>query len=153
MSATAELHEVTTETLLASVEQQSSDPADRFARLVVQLVALADASVDPALITPAALILRDEDLIDLPDVTFGCNYELDVRSFELDRGYVRAIDAGWLKLRSGEVRVNSHFASPDMSCGASARARDLFALRRREIVRIARHHLLRASDDQPGRPA
>lgn len=154
MSATAVLKDLAAETSLTLVEQpQSSDPADQFAQLVVQLVALAVTPVDPTLITPVALVLRDEHLIDLPDVTFGCNYELDVRSFELDRGYVRAVDAGWLTLRSGEVRVNPQSASPGLDPDVSTRARELIALERRELIRVARHHLLRDADAQPGRTA
>lgn len=44
----------------------------------------------PSSLTPAALVLSSEGLIDCPQVTFGCNYDLDVRSFELRRGYARA---------------------------------------------------------------
>lgn len=155
MSAIAAVNEIpAADDPLVLVEQrESSDPADRFGQLVVHLVALANGPVDPMRVTPAALLLRDEHLIDLPDVTFGCNYELDVRSFELDQGYVRAIDAGWLILRGGELRVNPHFALPDLDSNVLARAGDLFALERRDLIRVARHHLLRDADDRAGETA
>lgn len=155
MSVAAELHDVVAiDTSLVLIDRpKCTDAADQLGQLVVQLVALAGAPVDPTHITPAALVLRGEDLIDLPHVTFGCNYELDVRSIELDRGYVRAVDSGWLTLRSGEVQVDPEVAPPYVNSDASTRAREVFALERQELIRAARHHLFREADDRTGRSA
>lgn len=154
MTATVTLNEMDRRASLTLVEElKSPDRADRFAELVVQLVALAGRPVDPTVIAAAALVLRGEHLAELPRVTFGCNYDLDIRSFELERGLVRAINAGWLTLRSGKVHLHQQLPTPDMDPDASAEARELFALERRELIRIARHHLLREADDQPGRAA
>lgn len=120
--------------------------ADQLAELVAGLVSLVDAPVDPKLINPAALVLQAEDLLDLTGVTFGCNYELDIRSIELDRGYVRAIDAGWLKLRRGTVTASARFSQTRLAGSAQqagARGRELFALDGDALSQIARHHLLR----------
>jgi hypothetical protein len=154
MTATVTLNEVDRRASLTLVDElKSPDQEDRFAELVVQLVALAGRPVDPSLIAAGALVLRAEHLAKLPRVTFGCNYDLDIRSFELERGLVRAINAGWLTLRSGKVQVHQPLPKPDLDSDTSAEARKLFALERRELIRIARHHLLREADDQPGRAA
>ena len=132
--------------------EQPNDP-DLFAQLVVGVVALVGSPVNPSLIAPAALVLRSEGLVDLPGVTFGCNYDLAVRSFELERGYVRAIDSGWLRLRLGEVRVHSRVVPSSVDGKAAARAAELFALPKEELQRAARHHLLRDADETGGRAA
>lgn len=148
MTAIAALHQSTAaETVLASIEQVAYvDRADQLAQRVVAVAALVDEPVDPSAIAPAALVLRAEGLVDLPGITFGCNYDLDVLSFELSRGYTRAIDAGWLTLRSRRVSVNPSFARGANS-EACDRARELFALGRPELMRAARHHLLREAAD------
>lgn len=134
---------------LTLVEDLENGEADGFAQLVAHLVALAGGPVEPALIASAALILRDEHLLELPRVTFGCNYDLDVRSFELEQGYVRALNAGWLKLRLRKVTAKSKPRHVEVcNSPASARAQELFALGREELVRLARHHLLRESEDR-----
>jgi hypothetical protein len=125
--------------------EHADDPVDRFARLVVDIVDLAGAPVDPALIEPVALLLNTEGHLDLPNVTFGSNYDLDVRSRELERGYVRAIDSGWLRLRSGQVEANPRFTSVTRSPDAAKLARYLFAAARDQLMSKARHHLLRAA--------
>src|SRR5579862_8495862 len=51
---------------------------DLFAQLVVDVVALVGSPLNPSLIAPTALILSSEGLVELPGVTFGCNYDLDV---------------------------------------------------------------------------
>jgi hypothetical protein len=130
----------------------SGDEADAFAGVVVHVVALAGTPVDPALIAPAALVLRDEHLVELSAVSFGCNYDLDVRSFELERGYVRAVDAGWLKLRRGEVSPRPGYKT-ELDAPAAGRARELFALGRKELTCLARHHLLRDAEDRPDQAA
>src|SRR4051812_21176961 len=58
--------------------------ATRFGEIVVQLVGMSEVPVDPAWISPVALVLREEGLIQLPEVTFGSNYDLDVRSLEIE---------------------------------------------------------------------
>lgn len=120
---------------------------DQLARLVVEILALAEGPVDPSVLTPAALVLSREGLIDCPQVTFGCNYDLDVRSFELRRGYARAVDAGWLTLRSRKVSVNPNFQPRRANAAARARATELYSLGRSELMRSARHHLLREAAD------
>ena len=137
---------------LAHPQERSDDP-DLFAQFVVDVVALAGSPVNPSLIAPAALMLRAEQLDDLPCITFGCNYDLDVRSFELERGYVRAIDSGWLTLRLSEVRVHPRVASSRVDGDATARAAELFALPKEELHRAARHHLLHDADKTGGRAA
>jgi hypothetical protein len=145
MSAAATVLQTSTyERELASV--QDGDRADQLGRLVVGIVALVEGQVDPSTIVPAALVLAGEGLVDLPGVTFGCNYDLDVRSFELRRGYARAIDAGWLTLRSRKVSVNPNFAPAPATTAARARATELCSLRPRELMGIARHHLLHDAD-------
>jgi len=146
VTATAQLAERSVaEQGLTLVEQ--IDPINRLAQSVVGVVALAGTPVDSSAIAPAALILRDEGFVDLPGVTFGCNYDLGVLSFELSRGYTRAIDAGWLKLRARKVSANPNAKPRTMTGAASARAAELFALEGRELMRLARHHLLRDDAD------
>ena len=148
MTATAmvqELHSSAPD--LALVNDAASTPscltADDLAALVVDVVALANAPVDPALIAPAALILREERLVALPQVTFGCNYNLDVLSFELSRGFTRAVDTGALVLEARCVRSGNYASPTPASEQARDRARQLFSLGRAELMVAARHHLLR----------
>lgn len=130
---------------LALVDDAATPPltADDLAALVVDVVELADAPVDPALIAPTALVLREERLMAFPEVTFGCNYNLDVLSFELSRGFTRAVDTGALVLESRRVRCGKYASSRLASEQAHERAQQLFALGRAELMVAARHHLLR----------
>jgi len=123
------------------------EPADQHAQLIVALVALVDGPVDPSALVPAALVLSCEGFVSLPGVTFGCNYDLDVRSFELRQGYARAIDGGRLTLHSRKISVNPNFRPHPADAEARARATELFSLERRELMRLARHHLLRDAAD------
>jgi hypothetical protein len=122
---------------------QTAPSPDELAALVVDLVALANGPVDPALIAPAALMLREEGLMALPEVTFGCNYNLDVLSFELSRGFTRAVDGGALVLKSGRVSCSSYASPTPASADARKRSQELLALTRMELMVAARHHLLR----------
>lgn len=138
-----------TESALALVEPAKPlDVVDQLAQLVVDVVALVGEPVDPALIAPAALVLRSEGLVDLPGVTFGCNYDLDVLSFELSRGFTRGIDAGSLLLRARRVSVNADMPRTAADGRKAARASELFGLDRRESMRVARHYLLRDAADR-----
>lgn len=118
-------------------------PCDLPARTYVGLVALAGVPVDPARVPPAALILKAEGLVDLPAISFGSNYDLDVRSIELERGLVDALDSGWIRVRNGRVSATELATPPLTSEAARARAQKLFALGAEELTRYARHHLLR----------
>lgn len=124
-------------------------PSDeRFAaQIVTALVALAAAPLSPELITPAALILKAEGFVDLPAITFGATYSLNIRSYELDSGYARALDSGRLKLRYGKVSVNEHFSPAPAPDEVRTRANELFSLTERELMRVGRHHLLREAKD------
>src|ERR1700719_885134 len=79
---------------VATTSEEVVDPRDTLAFLVVQLLRLAGGSVEAVALEPAALVLSREGLLDCTGVTYGCDYDLEIRSFDLRRGYVRALDAG-----------------------------------------------------------
>jgi len=144
MTATAQLLELKSATsAIALVADDHVAPCDVPARTYAGLVALAGAPVDPARVSPAALILKAEGLVNLPAISFGSNYDLDVRSIELDRGLVNALDCGWLHIRDGRVSATELVTPPLTREAARARAQELFALGAEELMRAARHHLLR----------
>jgi hypothetical protein len=120
---------------------------------VVKLVALSHEAVDPSAIVPAAFILSREGLLQVDEVTFGSNYDLDVRSFELERGYARAVDGGWLILRSQKVAANRGLLSESGDGTASTRAAELFSLPSEQLMRMARHYLLDERGDRDPHPS
>src|SRR4051812_8812186 len=129
MTATAEfVGPASRKPLTLVVKNEYVDDRDLPARTYVALVALARDSVDPTRVIPAALILKAEGHVELPTITFGSNYELDVRSIELDRGLVDALDAGWLSLRGGKLTVTQHAAAPAAADDVRERAQRLFDL-------------------------
>jgi hypothetical protein len=144
MTATAELFKLKSATsAIAPVAADHIGSRDLPARTYAALVALTGGSVDPALVAPAALILKAEELVELPEISFGSNYDLDVRSNELDRGLVDALDAGWLRVRDARVSATELVPPPLSTEALRARAQELFALGAEELTRAARHHLLR----------
>lgn len=146
MTATAQVLELNTKPgPIGIVADGHGDSSDLPARAYSALVALAGAPVDPAFVAPAALILKAEGLVDLPAVSFGSNYDLDVRSIELDRGLVDALDSGWVRVRDGKVSATELVTPPAAAEPAQARAQELFALDAEKLTRAARHHLLRGA--------
>lgn len=143
MTATAELFELKAPSATALVAGKHVGSRDLPARTYAGLVALTGGPVDPALVAPAALILKAEGLVDLPAISFGSNYDLDVCSIELDRGLVDALDAGWLRVRDARVTATELVPPPLATEAVRARAQELFALSAEELTRAARHHLLR----------
>jgi hypothetical protein len=146
MTASAGLEKKRSRRPKLELVENGTSVVDQYSELVTNLVSLSPTPVDPTMIAPAALILQEEGLVAMPKVTFGCNYELDVRSIELDRGYVRAMDSGWLRLHHGRVSVSERFSRAHAirrTPQADARALELFSLERDDLTQIARHHLLR----------
>ncbi len=83
-------------TIEATVVETESAPAGdaSFAETVARLVARAGGSLPWSALEPAALILAREGLLTCPEITFGCGYDLAIRSHELRRGFVRAMSDG-----------------------------------------------------------
>ena len=130
---------------IASEEAVSS--AEKQGGAFTSIVALARGPVIPDLVGTVALILKWEGRVEIPTVTFGSNYELSVRSLELERGFADALDYGWIELSGGKVSVRAYFAPPAASDGVRDRADELFALSKPELTRMARHYLLREAAD------
>jgi hypothetical protein len=127
---------------LAVVTERAS--ADTYAGIVATVVELVGAPADPLLINPLALILVREGLIDADGVTFGCDYDLNIRSIELERGYASAVNRGWLTRKKRLVSLSVHQGIERVSAGASARQRigELVALGRADLEARARRLLL-----------
>jgi len=152
MIATAELLELKPQHAPPLLIPAGSAEDDIATLTYAALVGLASDPVDPACIPPAALVLKCEGHIDLPGITFGSSYELDVRSIELDRGLASAVDAGLLTIRAGKVTLTAHGAGtldraamphvPRAAARTRGRADELFALDTDELERVARHYLL-----------
>jgi hypothetical protein len=116
---------------------------DALAALVVDLVHLAGGRVASAAFEPVALLLMRAGVVDGEGVTFGCDYDLNIRSRELRRGFVRAIDCGKLVANSDEMWLGVESSGrPDADREALLLARELFALPRPELERRARRQLL-----------
>jgi hypothetical protein len=119
----------------------TADVDASFAHLVARLVALAGGELEWALLEPAALVLAREDGLTSPGLTFGCDYDLSIRSHELRRGFVRAMTDGlvdadghrmWLLPRGVELTIGDDAET----------AAGIFALEPHELARRARHLLL-----------
>jgi hypothetical protein len=96
---------------------------------------------------PCALVLAREGALDADGVSFGCDYDLNIRSRELRRGYVRAVDTGRLVANGREILLGRRPAAAelppdDADEDAVAVARSLVELPRDELERRARHLLL-----------
>lgn len=124
----------------------ATDRPEELAAVVVQLVRLAGGRVRSSAFEPAALLLVREGVLDGSGVTFGCDYDLNIRSRELRRGYVRAVDSGDLMTSIDEIwlsRDQTEMADQlEADSERAALAREVFALPRAELVRRARHLLL-----------
>lgn len=121
-----------------------ADRTSDLARIVVKIVQMAGCPVDPDLLDPVALILQRACLIKADGVTFGCDYDLNVRSIELARGYIHAIDVSWLRREKQMVTVSPHARMPlaAIDARASEFARELFSLDRATLLARARPLLL-----------
>ena len=112
----------------------------------MRLVELAGGRCAQKALMPAAFILSRAGALDLDDgVSFGCNYDLDVLSFELQRGYVRAIDCGLLKGSFDEVwlgGVGVPAAQERPSTATLDHANFVFGLTQQALETLARLLLL-----------
>lgn len=118
----------------------------RFAQIVCEIVRLVGQPANPDLLDPAALILSRAELISADDVTFGCDYNLNVKSIELAEGYVYACSMNWLYSERGHVTVSE--VAPISPAEPSEKARqlaaELFSLDRPALHERARPLLLGA---------
>jgi len=126
---------------------EAVDQADGFASLVVRLVHLAGGRIETWAFETVALVLVREGALDAAGVSFGCDYDLNIRSRELRRGYVRAVDIGWLIANGREMWLGREPAGTERPADetreeAAAIARSVLELPRAELERCARHLLL-----------
>ena len=136
-------------TLLAEprqvVAKSPADEREELAQQVMRIVALAGGSIDPNLIDAAALVLARRGLIDCPGVTFGCNYDLTIRSNELRDGYARAVSGNRLLPQRGQIRLRDDLLAPSLAAVSDIdeqAVQDVFALSREELERQGRLLLL-----------
>ena len=139
--------------MFASAEVETT--AEQRGRTYISIVGLARGPVIPECVSTVALILKWERRNEIPAVTFGSNYELSVRSLELERGFADALDYGWIELSGGRVAVRPQFVPPDAPDDVRDRADELFSLSRADLTRMARPYLLReaALTDAQSRPS
>lgn len=117
---------------------------EAFATVVLQLVHLAGGRLDARVFEPAALLLTKAGVLDGATITFGCDYELNVLSRELRRGYVHALDAGRLCSNGSEMWLEPAFAddAPQVEESAATTTRAILELPQAELERRARRLLL-----------
>jgi len=129
-----------------ALEPTATDPAGELAARVLELVCLAGGRVASFAFEPAALLLVRGGILDGDGLTFGSDYDLNVRSRELRRGYVLAVDSGKLLTNSREMwlrRDDADSADPrDVDSEGCVFAREVFGLPREELARRARRLLL-----------
>jgi len=122
------------------------DRPEELADLVVEFVRLAGGRVASSAFEPAALLLVRAGVLDGDGLTFGSDYDLNIRSRELRLGYVIAVDSGKLLTNSREMwlgRDCTETANPlEADSEAAVFAREVFGLPREELVRQARRLLL-----------
>jgi hypothetical protein len=126
---------------------KGADQADVYASLAVRLVHLVGGRIETWAFEPCALVLAREGAFDSDGVSFGCDYDLNIRSRELRRGYVRAVDTGRLVANGREICLGrrptaAELPSDDAYEEAVAIARSVVDLPRDELERRARHLLL-----------
>jgi len=115
-----------------------------YAAVVARLIDLAGGSLDPMLVNPLALILREEGLLEMDGVSFGSDYALRIRSNELERGYTVALCHGWLRPEDGRATLTGSPAKRLAVADAAAKHRvgELTKLSRVGLTAAARPLLL-----------
>jgi hypothetical protein len=126
---------------------KSADQADAYASLAVRLVYLVGGRIETWAFEPCALVLAREGALDSDGISFGCDYDLNIRSRELRRGYVRAVDTGLLMGNGREIWLGreptaAELPIDDAGEDAVAIAHSLVELPRDELERRARNLLL-----------
>jgi len=128
------------------IEQDRLRRAEAGERALIQMLRLADKPLPWRSLAPAAYLLIRAGVISGDDLTFGSDYDLRVRSYELDAGWTHARDANHLSITPltemvslGEVEYGPT-ELPDEA--GSAIAERLFALAPAELLREAQRELL-----------
>lgn len=128
-------------------ELEAADEAEAYASLAVRLVYLVGGRIETWAFEPCALVLTREGALDPEGISFGCDYDLNIRSRELRRGYVRAVDTGRLMGNGREIWLGREPAAAELPIddageAAVAIAHSLVELPRDELERRARNLLL-----------
>jgi hypothetical protein len=124
-------------------ELEATARPEELAALVVELVRLAGGRLASADFEPVALLLVRAGVLDGDGLTFGSDYDLNIRSRELRRGYVLAVDSGKLLTNSREMWLGHDDVDlRQTDSEAVVFAREVFGLPREELVRQARRLLL-----------
>lgn len=120
------------------------EPELGYAAIVARIIDLAGGSLDPMLINPLALMLREEELVEMHGVSFGSDYALSVRSIELERGYTVALCHGWLRPENRRATLTGSAATRLATAdpAATQRVSELTRLNRDELTAAARPLLL-----------
>jgi hypothetical protein len=124
-------------------EFEATARPEELAALVVELVRLAGGRLASSDFEPVALLLVRAGILDGDGLSFGSDYDLNIRSRELRRGYVLAVDSGKLLTNSREMWLSSDDVDlRQTDSEAVVFAREVFGLPREELMRQARQLLL-----------